>query len=70
MGAILSIERKNANDDPAQEHRRNRKRRAGWRRQRRCAKLGLPVEQDLYFEVEKSLTAYADEARLLRRIKA
>lgn len=35
----------------------------------RC-KLGLPVERDLHFEAEKSLTAYADEARLLGRIKA
>jgi hypothetical protein len=32
-------------------------------------KLGLPVERDLQFEAEKSLTAYADEARLLGRIK-
>jgi hypothetical protein len=32
--------------------------------------LGLPVERDLHFKAEKSLTAYADEARLLRRIKA
>jgi hypothetical protein len=32
-------------------------------------KLGLPVERDLHFEAEKSLTAYADEARLLGRIK-
>jgi hypothetical protein len=33
-------------------------------------RLGLPVERDLYFEAEKSLRAYADEARLLGRIKA
>jgi hypothetical protein len=33
-------------------------------------KLGLPVERDLYFKAAKSLTAYADEARLLGRIKA
>ena len=32
-------------------------------------KLGLPVERDLHFEAEKSLSAYADEARLLARIK-
>jgi hypothetical protein len=32
-------------------------------------KLGLPVERDLHFEAEKSLRAYADEARLLGRIK-
>lgn len=33
-------------------------------------KLGLPVERDLHFEATKSLTAYANEARLLGRIKA
>ena len=33
-------------------------------------KLGLPVERDLSFKAAKSLTAYADEARLLGRIKA
>ncbi len=33
-------------------------------------KLGLPVERDLHFEATKSLAAYADEARLLGRIKA
>jgi Protein of unknown function (DUF2958) len=33
-------------------------------------KLGLPVERDLHFKAAKSLTAYADEARLLGRIKA
>jgi len=32
-------------------------------------KLGLPVERDLHFAAEKSLRAYADEARLLGRIK-
>jgi hypothetical protein len=32
-------------------------------------KLGLPVERDLHFKAEKSLTAYADEARRLGRIK-
>jgi hypothetical protein len=32
-------------------------------------KLGLPVERDLHFKAEKSLTTYADEARLLGRIK-
>jgi len=31
--------------------------------------LGLPVERDLHFEAEKSLRAYADEARLLGRTK-
>lgn len=31
-------------------------------------KLGLPVERDLYFTADKSLSAYADEARLLGRI--
>lgn len=33
-------------------------------------KLGLPVERDLHFEAAKSLAAYAEEARLLGRIKA
>ena len=33
-------------------------------------KLDLPVERDLHFEAAKSLTAYANEARLLGRIKA
>jgi DUF2958 family protein len=33
-------------------------------------KLGLPVERDLHFKAEKSLAAYANEARLLGRIKA
>jgi len=32
-------------------------------------KLGLPVERDLYFEAEKSLSAYAEEARLLGRVQ-
>ena len=32
-------------------------------------KLGLPVERDLHFTAEKSLSAYADEARRLGRIK-
>jgi len=32
-------------------------------------KLGLPVERDLHFKAAKSLAAYADEARLLGRIK-
>ena len=26
-------------------------------------KLGLPVERDLHFEADKSISAYADEAR-------
>ena len=30
--------------------------------------LGLPVERDLYFEAEKSLSEYAAEARALGRI--
>jgi hypothetical protein len=33
-------------------------------------KLGLPVERDLNFKAAKSLTAYANESRLLGRIKA
>jgi hypothetical protein len=31
---------------------------------------GLRIERDLYFKPEKTLTAYADEARLLRRIQS
>lgn len=30
--------------------------------------LGLPIERDLYFEPESTLAAYADHARLRRRI--
>jgi len=33
-------------------------------------KLGLPIERDLHFKATKSLTAYADEARKLGRIKS
>ncbi len=33
-------------------------------------KLGLPVERDLYFEADRSLSAYAKEARTLGRISA
>lgn len=32
--------------------------------------LGLPVERDLYFVARKSLTAYAEEARIKGRIVA
>ena len=32
--------------------------------------LGLPVERDLHFEADKSISAYAEEARELRRIVA
>jgi hypothetical protein len=32
-------------------------------------KFGLPVERDLNFKAAKSLTAYANESRLLGRIK-
>jgi hypothetical protein len=31
-------------------------------------KLGLSIERDLHFEANKSISAYADEARELRRI--
>jgi hypothetical protein len=33
-------------------------------------KLGLPVERDLHFEADKSISAYAEEAREFRRIVA
>ncbi len=33
-------------------------------------KLGLPVERDLDFEADKSLSAYAEEARALGRVCA
>ena len=33
-------------------------------------KLGLPVERDLHFTAQKTLSAYADEARRLGRINA
>jgi hypothetical protein len=33
-------------------------------------KLGLPIERDLHFTAQKTLSAYADEARRLARINA
>jgi hypothetical protein len=33
-------------------------------------KLGLPIERDLHFEADKSISACADEARTQRRIVA
>src|SRR5580765_8035419 len=33
-------------------------------------KLGLPVERDLHFEADKTLSAYADEARTHGAIRA
>ena len=33
-------------------------------------KLGLPIERDLHFETDKTISAYAEEARQLRRIVA
>ena len=33
-------------------------------------KLGLPVERDLWFRPEKTISAYAEEARACGRIKA
>ncbi len=33
-------------------------------------KLGLPVERDLWFKADKTLSAYAEEASRLDRIKA
>jgi hypothetical protein len=33
-------------------------------------KLGLPIERDLHFEADKSISAYADEARARGRIAA
>lgn len=33
-------------------------------------RLGLPVERDLNFKADKTLSQYADEARKLERIKA
>jgi hypothetical protein len=33
-------------------------------------KLGLPIERDLHFTADKTLSAYADEARRLGRINA
>jgi hypothetical protein len=32
--------------------------------------LGLPIERDLHFVAEKSISAYAAEARALRRVVA
>jgi hypothetical protein len=33
-------------------------------------KLGLPVERDLYFTADKTLSGYADEARRFGRVQA
>lgn len=33
-------------------------------------KLGLPIERDLHFTAQKTLSAYADEARRLGRVNA
>lgn len=33
-------------------------------------KLGLSVERDRHFEADKTISAYTDEARALRRIVA
>jgi hypothetical protein len=33
-------------------------------------KLGVPVERDLHFEADKTISAYAEEAREVRRIIA
>ena len=33
-------------------------------------KLGLPIERDLHFDTDKTISAYAEEARQLRRIVA
>jgi hypothetical protein len=33
-------------------------------------KLGLPVERDIHFVADKTISAYTDEARTLRRIAA
>jgi Protein of unknown function (DUF2958) len=33
-------------------------------------RLGLPVERDRHFEADKTISAYAEEARRLRRIVA
>jgi hypothetical protein len=33
-------------------------------------KLGLPIERDLHFVADKAISAYAEEARQLRRIVA
>ena len=33
-------------------------------------KLGLPIERDLHFDADKSISAYAEDARQLRRIVA
>jgi hypothetical protein len=33
-------------------------------------RAGLPVERDLYFKTDKTLSQYADEARRLERINA
>ena len=33
-------------------------------------RLGLPVERDRYFEADKTLSAYADDARVHGRVRA
>ena len=33
-------------------------------------KLGLPIERDRYFEADKTLSAYADDARVHGRVRA
>ena len=33
-------------------------------------KFGLPIERDLHFKADKPISAYADEARIKRRIVA
>ncbi len=34
-----------------------------------CGALGLPVERDLYFKADKTLSEYADEAAKAQRIR-
>jgi len=33
-----------------------------------CGRLGLPIERDLHFTADKTISAYAHEARLAERI--
>lgn len=33
-----------------------------------CGRLGLPIERDLHFTADKSISSYAHEARLAERI--
>jgi hypothetical protein len=35
-----------------------------------CGRLGLPIERDLHFEADKTLSGYADEARAHGAIRA